>query len=83
MVGQKRTIRLSQEDFEAFEMFFTLLKISGQRGKVFNAGLRHMAETIRAAMAESVAAYEIAAACASGEEWDELIEIIHPKYGDE
>ena len=79
----KRTIRLTDQDVEALETFFELLGISGQRGKRLNAGIRHLAETASAAMAETVAAYEIAAGCANGEDWDELIEIIHPKYGDE
>lgn len=76
----KRTIRLSEKDVEALEMLFERLDISGQRGARLNAGIRHLAETASAAMAETVAAYEIAAGCASGEEWDELIEIVRPEY---
>lgn len=80
MVEQKRTIRLSQENVEALEMLFERLDISGQRGTRLNAGLRWLAETASAAMAETVTSLELAAGCASGEEWDELIEIIRPEY---
>lgn len=83
MTTTKRTIRLSQKDVEALEMLFQRLNISGQRGTRLNAGIRHLAETASAAMAETVAAYEIAAGATGGEEWDELIDIIRPEYGEE
>lgn len=79
-----RTIRLTDEEVEALETLFQRLDIEpGQRGTYFNAGIRWLAETASAAMAETVASLEIAAGCASGGDWDELTVFTNPKYGDE
>lgn len=80
MNTKTRAVRLTDKEIEALETLFQCLSISGQRGKRLNAGLRWLAETASAAMAETVTSLELAAGCASGEEWDELIEIIRPEY---
>jgi hypothetical protein len=77
-----RTLRLTDRQVEVLESLFAALDISGQRGARFNAGIAWLAETADGGMAETVAALEIAAGCAAGEDWDELIEIIRPEWSE-
>ena len=75
-----RTIRLTDAEVESLEELFKRLGFQGkQHGTYLNAGLRHLAATAAGAMAETVAAYEIAAGCAAGGDWDELVEAAQPR----
>jgi hypothetical protein len=75
-----RTIRLTDTEVEALEELFKRLGFQGkQPGTYLNAGLRHLAATAAGAMAETVAAYEIAAGCAAGGDWYGLIEAVRPQ----
>lgn len=75
-------IWISKESAEALNELFERLDIQGQRGSRFSPGLEWLGQTVAGAFAESVAAIEIAAGCASGEEWHELIEVIEPKWSE-
>ena len=75
-----RTIRLTDDEIRALELFAEKLDIYGQRDRRLNALIKHLAATVSAAMPESIAAYEIATGCAAGEDWHDLIEAITPKH---
>ena len=79
MTTKTRTLRLTDEELATLEMLADALNISGQRETKFQPLIRHLAATAAGAMAETVAAYEIAAGCAAGGDWDELIEAIRPQ----
>jgi hypothetical protein len=74
-----RTLRLTDEELATLEMLADALSISGQREAKFQPLIRHLAATAAGAMAETVAALEIASGCAAGGDWDELIEAIRPQ----
>ena len=74
-----RTIRLTDKQIAVFDTLAKELNISGQRGATFQPFIKWLADTADFAQAEMVAALEIAAGCAAGEDWHELIEIIKPK----
>lgn len=78
MNTKTRTIRLSDSETAALDALAKRLDISGQRGATLNALIRWLAETSSAALNETAAALEIAAGCASGGDWYELIEDIEP-----
>lgn len=74
-----RTIRLTDKQVTALDALAKKLDISGQRGATFQPFVQWLADTADYALAETAAALEIAAGCAAGENWYELIEVIEPK----
>jgi len=83
MVSKTRTIRLTDQQLLALDALARKLKIQGQRGTTFQALVCHIADTSSAALAETAAALEIAAGCASGGDWHELTEAIEPDWSKE
>ena len=75
-----RTLRLTDEQVAALEMLGEALGIVGQRGATFNPVIAAIADIANGAMTETVAALRIARQCAAGNEWDEMVEAIHPEY---
>ncbi len=74
-----RTIRLTDEQLAALDALAKKLDISGQRGATFQPFVQWLADTADYALAETAAALEIAAGCAAGGDWDELVESIEPE----
>lgn len=75
-----RAIRLTDAQVAALESLAAALEISGKGGARLNPLIARLAETAAGAMAETAAALEIAAGCAAGEDWDELIKAVRPRY---
>ncbi len=75
-----RTIRLTDEQIAALDALAKKLDISGQRGATFQPFIQWLADTADYALAETAAALEIAAGCAAGNDWQDLIESIEPEY---
>ena len=75
-----RTIRLTDNQLSALDALAKKLDISGQRGATFQPFIQWLADTADYALAETAAALEIAAGCAAGEDWHELIESIEPDF---
>lgn len=70
---------ITEEAAEAIIALAKELGIKGERGSSFSATIDWIGRTASGAMAETVAALNIASGCAAGENWDELIEAIEPK----
>ncbi|MCB0043826.1 MAG: hypothetical protein KDD92_00165 [Caldilineaceae bacterium] len=75
-----RTIRLTDEQIAALDSLAEKLNISGQRGARFQPFIQWIADTSSYALAETAAALEVAAGCAAGEDWHELIESVEPDW---
>lgn len=75
MYTKTRTLRLSGEQVSSLEALAVALNVSGKGGARLNPLIAWLAETAAGAMNETAAALEIAAGCAAGKDWDELIEI--------
>lgn len=75
-----RTIRLTDEQLSALDALAKKLNISGQRGATFQPFIQWFADTADYALAETAAALEIAAGCAAGGDWHELIEAVEPDW---
>lgn len=80
MATDRRNIRLSDEQVAALNALANALKISGQRGARLQPFIQWLADVAAGALPETIAALEIAAGCATGEDWHELIEIVTPEY---
>ena len=78
-----RTIRLTDEQLAALDALAKKLDISGQRGATFQPFVQWLANTSSYALVETAAALEIAAGCAAGEDWYELIEAVEPDWPNE
>lgn len=68
-----RAIRLTDEQVSSLEALAAALNISGKGGARLNPVIAWIADTAAEAMAETTAALNIAAGCAAGEDWHELI----------
>lgn len=78
-----RTIRLTDKQLSALDALAKKLDISGQRGATFQPFTQWLADTSSYALEETAAALEIAAGCAAGEDWHELIKAIEPDWSKE
>ena len=83
MTTPRRSIRLTDNQVDALDALAAELKISGQRGATLNPLISWLADTAKFALAETVAALEIASGCAAGGDWNELAEVIHPEWPEE
>lgn len=75
----RRNIRLTDHQIAALDALAVKLNISGQRGATLNPLIAWLADTASGALPETAAALEIAASCASGGDWYQLIDMIKPK----
>ncbi len=71
--AKTRAIRLTDPQVETLEALAVAMDISGKGGARLNPLIAWLAETAAGAMAETTAALNIAAGCAAGEDWHELI----------
>lgn len=68
-----RAIRLTDTQVSNLEALAAALNISGKGGARLNPLLAWLADTAAGAMAETAAALEIAAGCAAGGEWEDIV----------
>ncbi len=68
-----RTIRLTDSQVSSLEALAAALNTSGKGGARLNPVIAWIADTAAEAMTETTAALNIAARCAAGEDWHELI----------
>ncbi len=73
MKTKTRAIRLTDEQVSSLESLAAALNIIGKGGARLNPVIAWIADTAAGAMAETTAALNIAAGCAAGEDWHELI----------
>jgi hypothetical protein len=81
--NKTRAIRLTDKQVASLEALAAALDISGKGGARLNPLLAWLAETASGALAETAASLEIAAGCAAGGEWEDLVEVLEPKYPNE
>ena len=79
MTTPRRSIRLTNDQVEALELLGQALGSKGQRGTWLNATIAEIADIAIGGYPETVAALRIARQCASGGDWDEMIEAIYPE----
>ena len=71
-------IRITPNQRRTLDALAQALEISGQRGATLQPLIHELERIASGALAETAAALEIAAGCAAGEDWDELVEAIRP-----
>ncbi len=74
-----RRIRLTDQQVSALDALAQKLKVSGQRGATLNPLIAWLADTAAGALNETAAALNIASGCASGNDWNLLVEVIRPE----
>ncbi|HKI69212.1 MAG TPA: hypothetical protein VKA67_06465 [Verrucomicrobiae bacterium] len=80
----QQTLYISDESAATLKKLAAALGTANQRGEHSIGALNEwIARTAAGGFAEMVAALEIAAGCAGGEDWYELIETIRPEWSEQ